>query len=169
MEINVAQLRRMEGTSRKYVFSEQFSPLQFGQEIYPFLKPLNVELDIVNTGKSLLVIGTVSTEIEVTCSRCLKSFPYSLEFRFDDEWLPIEFAEEDKEESAFIFEKDEFSINDRIFEHILVHIPMRFICSEDCKGLCSKCGTDLNKGSCACTDEVTDPRLEILSKWNKGV
>jgi len=169
VRINVAQLRRMEGSSERYAFCEPMSPLQFGKDEYVFLKPLNVQLDVVNTGKSLLVNGKVSSEMGVTCSRCLKDFPFYLAFEFEDEWIPEEFAEENEEENAFIFEKDEFNIEDRILEHVLLHIPMKFMCSEDCKGLCPKCGADRNTITCACTDEAIDPRLEILSKWNKGV
>ncbi|NLI91394.1 MAG: DUF177 domain-containing protein [Peptococcaceae bacterium] len=169
MKVNVAQLRRTEGASARFLFSETFPPLQLGNEEYFFQAPMEVQLDVTNTGKSLLVKGKLSSVINVNCSRCLKEFPFPLAFEFEDEWLPIEFSELDEEESAFIFEKDEFCIDECVMEHVLVHIPMKFMCSEDCKGLCPKCGADRNKESCVCAGADIDPRLEILSKWNKGV
>jgi uncharacterized protein len=78
-------------------------------------------------------------------------------------------VESHDENDAFVFDKDEFSIDERIQEHILLHLPMRFICSDSCQGLCPQCGTDLNLNSCTCVDSDIDPRLAILSKWNKGV
>jgi uncharacterized protein len=169
VKVNVARLRRTEGSSERYEFHEKFPSLQFGNEEYLFQTPLDVQIDVVNTGKSLLVNGKISAVITVNCSRCLGEFPFHLNFDFEDEWLPRELAELDSEGNALIFEKDEFCIDDRIFEQIFLHLPMRFICSETCRGLCPKCGADLNKGACACTGEDVDPRLAILSKWNKGV
>lgn len=169
MKVNVTPLRRTEGASGRFLFRENIPPLQLGSEEYQFLQPLNVQIDVTNSGKSLLVRGKVDSQLAVNCSRCLKEFPYELEFAFEDEWLPVEFASEDEEESTFLFEKDEFDITERILEHILLHIPMKFSCSEDCQGLCPKCGADRNLSPCACSDEKHDPRLEILTKWNKGV
>ncbi|UWG96156.1 DUF177 domain-containing protein [Dehalobacter sp. DCM] len=169
MIINVYHLRHTEGASKTFRFIEEFSPLQLGTDEYTFTQPAEVTLDIENLGKSLLVKGTIRLVIAVNCSRCLKPFTYSSEITFEDEWFPAEFASEAMDESAFIFEKDEFAIDDRIIEQIVLQLPMKFLCSEDCKGLCLKCGADLNTRTCSCISEDIDPRFEILSKWNKGV
>lgn len=169
MIINVYHLRHTEGASKTFKFSEVFTPLKLGTDEYTFTEPIDVTLDIENVGKSLLVRGNITLAIAVNCSRCLKPFTYCSQLAFEDEWFPGEFATEATDESAFIFNKDEFAIDDRIIEQIVVQLPMKFLCSEDCKGLCLKCGADLNMDACSCSSEVIDPRLEILSKWNKGV
>jgi len=169
VKLNVAQLRRTDGATESVYFSELFSSFQLGPDEYRFASPLNVALEITNTGKSLLVKGKLETALNVICSRCLKDFAYKFNFEFEDEFFPQEYAPEDAED-AFVFEKNEFSIDERICEHILLHLPMRFICVDSCRGLCPKCGADLNANPCGCTQEVIDPRLEILAKWkNKGV
>jgi len=169
VRINVAQLRRTEGGSERYQFSEIFAPIEMGKDMLVFHTPLEVQINLINTGKSLLVSGQANTRLAVNCSRCLREFLYNLDFEFEDEWIPAEFSSPDQEETALIFEKDEFSIDERILEHLFLHLPMRFVCSPDCKGLCVKCGADRNNTECNCTNEDIDPRLEILSKWNKGV
>ncbi len=88
MRVNIAQLRRIEGGSETYRFSESFPSLQLGNDEYIFQTPLNVHMDVVNTGKSLLVKGRAFAEIGVSCARCLKAFPFRLDFDFEDEWLP---------------------------------------------------------------------------------
>jgi len=168
--VNVFQVRRAEGGSKTFKFHEEsFPPLQLGNESYRFLAPLEVELKTENVGKSLLVNGKISSVIAVICSRCLKEFSYNLEIAFEDEWVPAEFASEAEDDGILVFEKDEFPIDDRIVEHMLLQLPFKFLCSEDCRGLCLKCGADRNVNPCACSTEDIDPRLEILSKWNKGV
>ncbi len=169
MKLNVARLRRTVGGTENYSLREDFSSIQLGEDEYYFQSPVEARLIITNTGKSLLAKGTVHCRLGAVCSRCLKDFPYELSFDFEDQFIPAEFYSVEDEEGAFVFEKDEFTIDDRIREHILLHLPMRFICSDSCKGLCSRCGTDLNVNSCSCADGDIDPRLEILSKWNKGV
>lgn len=169
MKVNVAQLRRIEGGSEKFYFSEFLAPIELGNERLAFQSPLEVQMDVVNAGKSLLVKGKAKTEIAVNCSRCLQEFLYSLDFEFEDEWIPAELSSAEHEEMALIFEKDEFSLDERLVEHILLQLPMRFICSLECKGLCLKCGVDRNNTKCDCTNEDIDPRLAILSSWNKGV
>lgn len=169
MRVNVAQLRKAEGGSERFQFSEIPAPIEMGKDMLVFQTPLDVQMDIINTGKSLFVNGKANAGVSVNCSRCLKEFIYNIEFEFEDEWIPAEFSSSDQEETALIFEKDEFSIDERILEHLLLQLPMRFICSPDCKGLCVKCGVDRNNNKCDCTNEDIDPRLEILSKWNKGV
>lgn len=169
MKVNVAQLRRTDGGAETFLLSESFPPLQMGSEQYIFRIPLDVKLDVVNVGKSLLVKGSLRSEIIANCSRCLKGFPFPLEFEFEDEWISVELVSQELEDSVLIFEKDEIFIDERILEHVLLHLPMKFLCSEDCKGLCLKCGADLNLNPCNCSNEEFDPRMEILSKWNKGV
>jgi len=169
LKINVAQLRYVEGSSQNFNFSERFPSLEINGEEYVFQEPVNVVLNAVNTGKSLFIKGNISSKLKVNCSRCLKEIPYTFNLHFEDEWIPSEYAKPDDEDHALIFDKDEFSIDQRIIEHILLNLPMRFVCSEQCKGLCTICGVDLNVSTCTCSDEVIDPRLEILSKWNKGV
>ncbi len=169
MKINVAQLRRLGGGTEKYHFNEGLSPLQLGEDEFAFQSPVDVELGVINAGKSLLVKGRISCEIGAACSKCLKDFPYKMSFEFEDKFIPVEFAPEEEDDGAFIFERDECSIDERIQEHILLHLPMRFVCSDLCLGLCPKCGADLNFNPCGCADVDVDPRLEILSKWNKGV
>ncbi|NLO97154.1 MAG: DUF177 domain-containing protein [Peptococcaceae bacterium] len=170
MKLNVAQLRRAVGSAEEFFFSEGFPALQLGEDEYSFQSPVEVHLVITNTGKSLLVEGKIKCKLGVSCSKCLKDFTYPMSFDFVDEFIPAEYMTANKgNEEAFVFEKDEFVINERIQEHILLHLPMRFICSETCQGLCPQCGTDLNFNSCNCADGNIDPRLAILSKWNKGV
>ncbi|NLL52786.1 MAG: DUF177 domain-containing protein [Peptococcaceae bacterium] len=170
MKLNVAGLRRIVGGTENFFFREDFPPLQLGESKYFFQSPIEVHLTVNNTGKSLFVEGKINGGLEVLCSKCLKSFTYQMNFDFEDEFIPAKYYVESHDENdAFVFDKDEFSIDERIQEHILLHLPMRFICSDSCQGLCPQCGTDLNLNSCTCVDSDIDPRLAILSKWNKGV
>ena len=61
-------------------------------------------------------------------------------------------------------EEGAYDILPRVREAVILELPMRFLCSEDCKGLCPLCGANLNRGPCACGDREQDPRWEPLKK-----
>lgn len=165
MIINVAQIRRDENGTAHFDLEEDFSA--FGSELegVDFVAPVHVQLQVNNTGKSLLVNGTIHTELKAQCGRCLEPFHYSVHQDYEDEWVFATQATEEQMETALIFQKDEIELTERILEQIVLALPMRFICSSECKGLCPVCGVDLNVKSCDCVQENIDPRLAALANW----
>jgi len=169
VRVNIANLRRTKGDVGNFKFSEEFPSMGTGIDQIGFQTPVNVQFEITNIGKSLLVKGKMDTKLCVPCSLCLKEFIYPLNIGFEDEWVSEEQADEEQRDTALVYSEDEFEIDERIIGQIYLHLPMKFVCAEDCKGLCSKCGADLNTTVCGCNDEDIDPRLSILQGWNKGV
>jgi len=56
-----------------------------------------------------------------------------------------------------------FNLEEFLYSETIVSLPMKHLCSEDCKGICSKCGKNLNEGKCDCPDREIDPRLAVLA------
>jgi uncharacterized protein len=107
----------------------------------------------------------------VNCSRCLEpaqvrvSKPFDLFFRERDESMfdedeEVELDEEDTRTAFFTGTK--LAIGDILREQILLALPMKALCTVDCKGLCPTCGTNLNSGSCACPKEEFSPHMDTL-------
>ncbi|MDI6913650.1 MAG: DUF177 domain-containing protein [Desulfitobacteriaceae bacterium] len=167
MKINISQVRRMTGETARYDLKEEFSPFEFGMETISFLSPLHVQLQVHNTGKLLIAHGTIEAELKAVCGRCLEEFSYPLHLDFEDEWVYASQATEEQQENALIFDKDEIELRERIMEHIVLALPMKFVCSPDCQGLCPECGANLNLGVCSCSKETLDPRLAELAKLAK--
>ncbi|HWQ72832.1 MAG TPA: DUF177 domain-containing protein [Desulfitobacteriaceae bacterium] len=165
MEIDISQIRRDLGSTVFFDVSENIPGFLFGTDNVAFNTPLHVQIKVHNTGKLLLVQGTIQTNLNVTCGRCLEEFIYPLELAYEDEWILRELASEDQKETAFLFDKDEVEIRDRILEQIVMALPMKFICSAECLGLCPACGVNLNSVKCKCQNKELDPRLAGLAKW----
>jgi uncharacterized protein len=70
---------------------------------------------------------------------------------------------EDELDMGF-YRDDELDIQDLVAEQILLNVPMKPLCSESCRGICPKCGTDMNVNPCRCEQKKTDPRLAVLKK-----
>lgn len=120
-----------------------------------------------NTGKNIVVRGEFKTTVELECGRCLKPFRMDISVPIEEALslaeAVVELDEEDEhepadEEADVLFIDNVFDLNELIRQSILINIPIRPLCSEECKGLCPKCGRDLRDGPCGCVlDEETSP------------
>lgn len=117
-------------------------------------EPINLDLDIYNTGDSFVFTGSLQGNIRLECSRCLEPFALTIDIELKTE---IEKSEIDNLEQV--------DLTPVIKENILLAIPIKPLCSEDCQGLCPRCGQNLNKGQCDCDPESVDPRLAKLKNF----
>lgn len=102
-------------------------------------------------------ISNLSAESESVCSRCLKAIPCKILVHCVEREFIIDLPERDLQEGedAFFINKDknEIDLTDMVREELLLHFPAIPLCSESCKGLCDRCGIDLNKENCNCGHE----------------
>jgi uncharacterized protein len=130
------------------------------------VKPLEAEIEAWSTGEGVVVKVAAIGEAELQCSRCLESYrmPVNLvveqEFRDD---VRNDDADEDDEDDALPFPADGLiDIAELVREAFLLEMPMKPLCSPDCRGLCPVCGQNLNRGTCNCSTDTFDPRLAKL-------
>jgi uncharacterized protein len=152
-------------------FSRTFDPADVAQpgDAYRIVAPVQVEMEIHKDKEKFRLEGTVRTELELSCSRCLEPFRMAIAAPFDLRYLPAaamstdadrELQDEDVETSYY--RDDQIDLNELLREQFYLALPMKPLCGEDCKGLCPRCGTNLNTGVCDCTMEWVDPRLAAL-------
>lgn len=165
VKVNVAKVRYSEGESILFDLVEEFSSFDLGSEALSFHAPVHVQLQVNKTNRAMLVYGNIQTELEATCGRCLETYVCPLSLSFHDEWVFRAQATEDLLESALLLDKDEVDITERIFEQIVLALPMKFICSAECQGLCSVCGANRNLTSCHCGEDDINPRFAALGQW----
>ena len=126
-------------------------------------------------GEEIRVKGKIEAGIEVACDRCLAPIAVPLEVEFETAFIPQEraaAAEENVELHAedmglAAFEGDAIDLDELVREQILLALPNRHLCREECRGLCPACGADLNAGGCGCEHKETDPRWAALADLKK--
>lgn len=116
-----------------------------------FLSPIFFHFFVNKVSHELLVQGDFRTKVEIQCSRCLKNFTYPLRF------LEFTFCEE-------IAERVVIDLSNNIREDILMSIPSKPLCRENCRGLCPRCGQDLNVKECGCKKSRSDISFNDLNK-----
>ena len=130
--------------------------------VCPFKTPVKVRAQAKNRASLVdlkIIVDFIYTR---QCDRCLKLLEKPMHYEFDHKLavsLMSEIDEDYIETPDYKLELDEVVKTD-----IILELPAKFLCSEDCKGLCMKCGKNLNEGDCGCDKGSVDPRLEILKQ-----
>jgi len=145
-----------------------------GEEGKPFrfLSPVRVHLKLSRSGRVVLVKSQVRAEVEFSCDRCLEPFSLVLTSEYKASLKPKPALPLDEEleidkgnlETEF-YEGEEIDLTPLIQDQILLALPPKAVCREDCRSLCQRCGQNLNRGTCLCANQNIDPRLEPLKKF----
>nr|WP_326216035.1 DUF177 domain-containing protein [uncultured Oscillibacter sp.] len=136
------------------------SDLEFAGR-YPVTQPVEVTGQVRNTADVLELELTARTTLDAVCDRCGKAFPQEKEVTYQC-LLAEELQNEDNDEIVLL-EDGQADVGDLARTAFILGMDSKTLCSEDCKGLCPRCGADLNLGPCSCKKEV-DPRLAVLAK-----
>jgi uncharacterized protein len=130
-----------------------------------------VTLTVEKAGREIRVRGGFQAELLLVCSRCLEPIEFSLAPQFDQFYQPVgsshltgEIALQEKDTDIAFFRGDFIEVVDVVREQIVLAVPMKPMCREDCQGLCPYCGRNRNLESCDCRALVQDPRLAPLLK-----
>ena len=147
MTVNVSEAIKAPGAAFHASFVEDFEPIEYQGSIYRFDAAVALETDYVYTGSHIAFKGNFTTTLAAQCSRCLKDTVYPVALDFEELY-----SKTDPE--CYEITGETVSLNRMVEDIILLNLPGKFLCREDCRGLCRNCGADLNEGDCGCTDEA---------------
>ena len=128
----------------------------------PIVRPVLAQGRVVNHAGALVLNGTARSELDLVCDRCGKEFSREKVVPLDM-LLADTLEQEDSEDEIFLLDGNELDLDELVTTAFVLAMDTKNLCSEDCKGLCAKCGADLNLGPCGCRPEV-DPRLAALAQ-----
>lgn len=124
-----------------------------------------------NVIKDIQIKGDMNTRLEMACARCLEPLTHEIEGSFDLLYRPLGTDSGRAELSVTIAEAEigyyqggGVLLEDVLKEQVLLAVPLRAICREDCKGLCPHCGKNLNVEQCSCAEPIEDPRWAALKE-----
>ena len=161
MKINISNLS--EGL-HEYDFEETPSSIELDER---FSKPVIVRVEMEKRRRQLFLTAHVKTSGRFVCDRCLEDFDRDLELDYRMTYVyEMNDAEElDQDEVTVIHAStNEIDIAEHVRDYVLLAVPMKLLCRDDCAGLCRKCGKNLNHGPCGCPADDVDPRWEKLKQ-----
>ena len=133
-------------------------------------QPVRVHLSYYRCGSDLFFEGSMSAHLSGSCARCLGSFRIHLDHPFRFVLKPATDEEPDVDgDSAFgFYSGEEVDLTSRLYEELILGLPTRPLCADDCPGLCDHCGRNRREGACTCEDARLDPWLAPLRDLKVG-
>ena len=165
MLLGLNQIIDRPGESVSFSTTVDLSDLRYGNS-YPVTEPVKAEGTVRNTAGVLMMKGSITTCIHAVCDRCASPFDREIFFPIDVV-LVTEFADEENEDEwVFPLEGDSADLDDIVRTVFVLNLDSKLLCKEDCKGICCRCGKNLNDGPCNCQKEL-DPRFAALQQLLK--
>lgn len=171
LQMDVVRLKRLTGESARFELLADLPPLEVQGETASFCGPVSARLVVSNTGAVLLAQGEVAGKLGLTCDRCLELFEYAFLLPFEETYRPVPGGEEigpgcGREEAESVpFSGDLLDITPEVLNGVILALPMKALCRDDCPGLCPHCGSNLGVGQCSCESEKIDPRFSVLKDF----
>lgn len=128
-------------------------------EGYPFVSSVEVKGEIRNQTGIVSISAKASFTYESPCDRCAGIV--KREMVIPVEHLLVSQLNDENNDEYLVVKDMKLDLDELVTEDIFLNLPSKFLCKDDCKGLCSICGQNLNEGSCSCKKPI-DPRLEVL-------
>jgi uncharacterized protein len=169
MRLELSHIRQPETE-----FGRVFQPAELagGDEEYRVTAPVDLRMVIHKDHDRFRLVGTVKTELELACSRCLEPFKMPVDHEFDLRFLPTGAAEpepddeetevEDDDVAVTFYRDEHIDLNELLREQFYLALPMKPLCADDCRGICPQCGTNRNTAPCDCNPQWEDPRMAGL-------
>ncbi len=174
MTIDLSEILVNPSLVREYRVELGFDELTMSHCSYPVSHKEPLVMKVSSKGGRLHIEGETEVDLLIPCDRCLDDVKVAFPIRIDTIILPDQDPgsdQEDREEGeAEEVRIDECScldgwvldVDKLVSDEIVIALPTKVLCKEDCRGLCSVCGKNLNHGSCDCEQEVGDPRMAAI-------
>ncbi len=163
MLVNLSDVLTSQGKTESIITELGLQTYECKLGSFPIIHKEPVSITATNTGNGKAHIEvTTSLVLMMNCDRCLKDVAKNFDLSFSRQvHAPSTDAEEDPDELSFM-EGYQLDVENLISREILTNWPMKVLCKEDCKGICTKCGKDLNTGECNCDTFIPDPRMAVI-------
>ena len=160
MLLNVKPILHTPGKRLDFQFELDLSDMEFSGR-YPISRPVAVSGEVRNTAGILELTLNARSTLDAVCDRCGKAFQQEKDVPFA--CMLAEELQNEENDEIVLLEDGMVDVGDLARTAFILDMDTKTLCSEDCKGLCPRCGADLNLGPCSCKKE-TDPRLAVLAK-----
>ncbi len=160
MILDLEPIFNNEGMVKEFDYEVDFSSQELSG-FKPFTKPVKVTGKVGNKTGIVELEATADFALELNCDRCAK--PITVPVKTEINHTLVTHLNDETNDELLLISDLRFDLDEVVTEDVFLNLPAKFLCKSDCKGMCFKCGQDLNSGSCSCEKDI-DPRLEALKQ-----
>ena len=164
MVLDVSQLIQNDGAVKELDLSISLDNMFFNGLDIVFTTPFKLKGTVKNIAGTLYLELNADVSFETQCARCLDTVSENLSFEIYEVFskTPVE-----NDDEVTVLESGNIDLDDALEKAFVGVLPISYLCSDDCKGLCPDCGCNLNHETCSCDIDNTDPRLAVLKNFFK--
>ena len=162
MLLGLSKIIDCPGASVSFSTSVDLSDLRYGDS-FPVSEPVMATGTVRNTAGVMMMTGNIQTTIHGVCDRCAEEFDQDVEIPINVVLVTELASEENEDEWVFPLEGDSADLEDIVRTVFVLNLDSKLLCKPDCKGICCRCGKNLNAGPCGCQKEL-DPRFAALKQ-----
>jgi len=162
-----------EGWRQVLDLSDEWSARALSEELLEWIPgQLRVEISLHKAGREVIAHGRLTGGVETGCSRCTAPTRQAVSAPFDLTFVPAEEQQEqhpaserehelqEGEAESIGYVDEQIDLEPTLREQLILALPYAPLCREECKGLCARCGSDLNEGPCSCPPEASEPEVK---------
>lgn len=164
MIIYVSQIIKNNGAVKTVNGEIAVNDFEFNGQKLHFVTPFCVKGELKNIEGVLYLTANVSVKFITQCSRCLEPVNEEMQFKVEEHYAK---SEQNGDDDVVIIDLNEIDMKEAVEKSFCSNLPINYLCSNDCKGLCPICGCNLNNEVCDCKEDYTDPRLAVLKNFLK--
>jgi uncharacterized protein len=162
MKINISKISRCEGIKENFdIIDNTQHEMVFNNQTFKTLPPLSVRGYAVNYEGKIEIDFEISSKVEMLCSRCIENYIGDIHVSSNHIFVKEGFQTDEEQQ---LYKGDEIDLTEIVLNEITAELPMKPLCTTDCKGLCPVCGKNKNHAECGCKAVEIDSRLQVLQK-----
>lgn len=165
----IISLVRLPPDGLRFQHQYEARELDLSDREFELEKPPLVAGRVDRAGVEMRLRGEIKAALVLSCDRCVNDAHLPLEIPFDLLYTPQDIGNQtgeielhDRDLDVAFYENEEINLDELVLEQLELSLPIRVLCREDCRGLCSECGADLNVEQCQCEKPI-DPRWQALA------
>ncbi len=163
MLINLSELLTSEGKKTSMEVPLEMTGFDSRLGSFPIEEKSAVSLSLANVEAGRVNLsGKVSLVFRAECDRCLSPLSVPLDLQFEREIISPDAAADGEADDQGFMDGYQLDVETLVYNEIMGNWPAKILCKEDCKGICPKCGQNLNMGDCGCDTFVPDPRMAVI-------
>ncbi|WXR61924.1 DUF177 domain-containing protein [Peptostreptococcaceae bacterium AGR-M142] len=172
MKLDIGRILRKEVSRFRVNMKETLDYIDTSEGRIHFCEEILIQGEINSIKDKIYLELNVKTAVKESCGRCLKDVIINIDTDLQG-FLTDDYKESvDELEDSFIYDGDEVNMDEVLKTAVLLNLPSKIVCKDDCKGICPNCGNNLNEEGCKCNpDEIDelniDPRLSKLKDFFK--
>ena len=160
MVLDLKQLFSMAIGAKELNAEFDLSDVEFAG-VFPIKTPVRITGEVLSKTGIVSLKALIEADYSADCDRC--GTPSTKHYSIPvNRVLVTELANEEENDEMLVLPEMKLDLYELVLTEVVLNVPFKHLCKEDCKGICQKCGKNLNEGDCGCNHKEVDPRLAVL-------